>query len=105
MHTLFLNEHNRIANLLHEQYPSLSDEEIYQVARRLVKAQLQNVVYNEFLPTILGNSTMEDYNLNLKQIKHESKYDPSVNPSISNEFATFAFRFGHTLVPLIFRFT
>ena len=43
MHTLFLNEHNRLANIINNSAPSLSDEEIYQVARRVVGAELQNI--------------------------------------------------------------
>ena len=43
MHTLFLNEHNRLAKIIQKFVPSLSDEEIYQVARRVVGAELQNI--------------------------------------------------------------
>ena len=43
MHSLFLNEHNRLANLLQKFVPDLSDQEIYQVARRVVGAELQNI--------------------------------------------------------------
>ena len=63
MHTLFLNEHNRLAHLIQEFAPDLSDEEIYQIARRVVGAELQNIVFNEFLPLVLGNSTMDRFGL------------------------------------------
>ena len=43
MHTLFLNEHNRLANLIQKFSTGLTDQEIYQVARRVVGAELQNI--------------------------------------------------------------
>jgi len=46
MHSLFLNEHNRLALLLHENDLQLSYEEIYQVVRKVVGAEMQNIVYN-----------------------------------------------------------
>jgi peroxidase len=100
MHSLFINEHNRIAHLLNENKPEMNDEEIYQVARKLVGGQIQNIVYNEFLPVVLGNKTMEKYKLNLPEDKEEDTvYDPDVDPTIDNEFATVAYRFGHSLIP------
>ena len=63
LHSLFLNEHNRIARNLSELYPSLSDENIYQMTRQIVIAELQNIVYNEFLPVVLGPGIMEEYNI------------------------------------------
>ena len=66
-----------------------NDEEIYQRTRRIVGAQMQNIVYSEYLPIVLGPQAMEAYGLSLDQL---SVYDPSVNPSIRNGFATAAFR-------------
>ncbi|CAB4062585.1 PXDN [Lepeophtheirus salmonis] len=54
MHNLFLREHNRIAKLLAENKGHRSNEEIFEEARRIVGAEMQNIVYGEFLYGILG---------------------------------------------------
>ena len=56
IHSLFVLEHNRLATLISTQDPSLLDEELYQRARRLNIGQIQNIVYSEFLPNVLGST-------------------------------------------------
>ncbi|MGI9474079.1 MAG: peroxidase family protein, partial [Rubripirellula sp.] len=86
MHTLFVREHNRIADQIAAGDPSLNDEEVFQQARELVIAEIQAITFNEYLPALLGRGSVSDY----------QGYDPTVDPSISNLFATAAFRYGHT---------
>lgn len=88
MQTLFMREHNRIADKISHDHPGMSDEQIYQQARRTVIAELQVITYNEFLPALLGDNAIKPY----------SGYKPNVNPGISNEFSTAAFRFGHSML-------
>ena len=57
-------------------------------------AQMQNIAYTEFLPSILSQDTLTQYHLNNK----ESLYNESVSPVILVEFSTAAFRMGHSLV-------
>ena len=61
MHMLFMREHNRIAEELGRHLPEAlrQDELIYQETRRLVGAEMQNLVYGEYLPTILGAKYMK----------------------------------------------
>ncbi|MCA9037799.1 MAG: peroxidase [Planctomycetaceae bacterium] len=86
LQTLFVREHNYQAGQIAQKAPSLSDEEIYQQARSIVIGEIQAITYNEWLPSLLGPGAMTRYD----------GYDPLVNPGISNEFATAAFRFGHS---------
>jgi len=85
---LFVREHNRVAAQIAAANPSFSDEELYQRARRYVISLLQKVTYSEFLPAVLGSAKLSPY----------SGYRSTVNPSISNEFATAAFRLGHSML-------
>ncbi len=88
LHVLFVREHNRIADDIARRNPSLSDEAIYQQARQRVIAEIQAITYNEFLPALLGTNAITPYR----------GYNPNVNPGITNEFSTAAFRVGHTMI-------
>ncbi len=88
MHTLFVREHNRIARQLQQENPEASAETLFQRARRLVVAQIQIITFNEHLPALVGSNAIPPYR----------GYDPSVNPTIYNEFSAAAYRLGHSMV-------
>jgi hypothetical protein len=88
MHTLFVREHNRLATATKDQYPFLSDEQVYQSARRLVGALIQAITYNEFIPALMGPHALTPYR----------GHNPLVDAGILNEFSTAAFRLGHSLL-------
>ncbi|MEM7115160.1 MAG: peroxidase family protein, partial [Chloroflexota bacterium] len=61
MHTLFVREHNRLADEIRARHPVLTGEEVYQAARRIVSAQMQVITYREFLPLLLGDGAIRSY--------------------------------------------
>ena len=110
---ILASEHNRIASQLKIKlenemfFQSLSlgeqDECIYQETRRIVIAevswiiilinnqidiflQFQNIVYQEYLPLVVGPKMMEDYRLDIRD--RLTKYNPNIDPRVSNEFST-----------------
>jgi hypothetical protein len=88
MHTLFVREHNRLANVLQKTMRGASAEEVFQATRRLVVAELQIITYDEFLPALIGKNTIAPY----------TGYDATVNPTISSEFSAAAYRLGHSML-------
>ncbi len=54
LHTLFLREHNAIAEVVRRNVPGLSNNDVFFETRRIVNAIYQNIVYGEFLPVVLG---------------------------------------------------
>lgn len=96
--TLFMREHNRIADELASLNPSWSDDRLYNEAKRILTGVYQHIVYKEFLPVLLGNEVAENFSLVPLDRGSYKHYNPNANPSISSEFSTAAFRFGHTLV-------
>jgi hypothetical protein len=83
--TLFVREHNRLADQFAAAHPDWTDEQLYQAARQVVGAEIESITYNEFLPALLGAGALPAY----------TGYDPSINAGIANEFSTAAFRVGH----------
>ena len=75
--TLFAREHNRIVDSLPSR---LGEQEKFEIARRVVIAELQYITYNEFLPAM--GVRLPEYR----------GYDRRVNAAISDEFATVGFR-------------
>jgi hypothetical protein len=80
--TLFARENNRIVAALPA---GLSAETKFQIARRVVGAELEYITYNEFLPT-----------LGVRLAPYRG-YSASVDPTLSNEFAVVGYR-AHSMV-------
>ncbi|KAL7847982.1 hypothetical protein AOLI_G00227000 [Acnodon oligacanthus] len=98
IHTLFVREHNRLARALRILNPQWSSETLYQEARKIIGAYRQIVVFRHYLPHIVGPDAMRSL------LGPYPGYNPSVDPSIANVFATAAFCFAHmTIQPLVFR--
>ncbi|KAM7364696.1 chorion peroxidase [Cochliomyia hominivorax] len=98
VHILFAREHNRIADILAQINPHASDELLYQEARRIVIAELQHIVYNEYLPFLIGPLQMKRFRLTTQHHGYSSDYNDEINPAITNEFSGAAFRQGHSSV-------
>ncbi len=95
MHTVWVREHNFWAGEIAATFPQLGGERIFRWAQAIVIGELQAITYNEFLPLLLGDRGLDAYD----------GYDPNVDAGIANEFATAAFRFGHTMLsPKLRRF-
>lgn len=82
MHTLFAREHNRIVAALPDY---LSSEEKFQIARRVVGAEIQRITYTEFLPA-----------MGVRLAPYRG-YDATVDAGLGNEFATVGYR-AHSMI-------
>ena len=85
-HTLFVREHNRLCDVEKNKHPGWNDERVYQQARKKLIAYYQKIIFSDWLPSLGVN------------LPTYSGYKETVNPQISNEFSSAAFRMGHTLI-------
>ena len=58
------SKHNRLCDQIYTIYPDSEDEQVYQLARKIVGAQIQKITYEEWLP-VLG--TRKEFLLYLKE--------------------------------------
>ena len=86
LHTLFMREHNYWATVLGAT--PLTGDQIYEIARMIVGAEMQAITYREFLPALLGRNALPHY----------SAYDSNVDARIANVFSTASYRFGHSML-------
>jgi len=80
--TLFAREHNRIVDRLPDR---LSEQQKFDIARRIVIATQQYITYNEFLPAV---GVLLD---------EPSGYSPKIDSTVSHEFATVGYR-SHSMI-------
>ncbi|GAM21238.1 hypothetical protein SAMD00019534_044130 [Acytostelium subglobosum LB1] len=86
IHVVLLREHNRLADKFGRLNPQWDDEAIFQQTRSCIIEQVQKISYEEYLTTILG------------EFPQYTGYDENTDVSVSTEFTTAAFRFGHSEV-------
>jgi hypothetical protein len=75
--TLFAREHNRLVSLLPN---TLTEQEKFDIARRVLIAEQQYITYTEFLPAMGVN------------LPAYAGYNSNVNPGLTNEFAAMGYR-------------
>lgn len=85
---LFYKYHNLLASRIQANNPSWNDEDVFQRARRLLIASMQNIILYEYLPIFLE-----------EKIPKYDGYKPDLHPGVSHSFQSAAFRFGHTMIP------
>jgi hypothetical protein len=88
LQTLFIREHNWHVTRLTAQHPDWTGEQLYQQARSIVMAEMQNITFTEWLPKIVGADAIPAY----------TGYKPEIDASIKIEFDAAALRFGHSIV-------
>ncbi|XP_069089251.1 lactoperoxidase-like [Pleurodeles waltl] len=91
IHTIFVREHNRLARELNKLNPHWEDEKLFQEARKIIGAHIQQITYRDYLPIILGESYA-------KHLPLYHTFNEMEDPRIANVFSI-AFRAPHTTIP------
>ncbi|KAL3790295.1 hypothetical protein HJC23_002921 [Cyclotella cryptica] len=87
-HTLWIREHNYWADKLRVAHPELSGDDIFKKTKVIIQAEMQKVIYDEFLPALLGDDAIPPYN----------GFKLDVDPRLENVVSSCAFRIGHSMV-------
>lgn len=103
VHALFVREHNRIASELSRLNHNWDDETLYQESRRIVIGELQNMIFNEYLPILLGQPKVLNHGLVDPLRGYTNFYDSNVRPMTLIEVSGAAQRYGHSTVEGFFR--
>lgn len=77
--TLFMREHNRVAQQLAMTNPSWNDDRLFSETRKIIIGMMQHIVYNEWLPVIIGWNNAGVFDLvPLSTKSYYSGYNPGV---------------------------
>ena len=92
MHTVLLRYHNVLAQRLRRAPRFFRNPElVFQQARALVGAVMQNILFSEWLPIVLGPGVRAQYGLDFDPACR-TRHDPNHDPRIFTSFSTAVFR-------------
>jgi Ca2+-binding RTX toxin-like protein len=96
LQTVLAREHNYQVDQLtpYAAANNWTPDELFNAARVITEAEWQHVVFEEYVPTLIGTKTgtlLDDYK---DFIGGDAAYE-AIGPGIINEWTTVAFRFGH----------
>jgi hypothetical protein len=57
LHSLFMREHNLVCDRLHEAYPNMTDQQLYEKARLVVAALMAKIHTVDWTPAIIAHPT------------------------------------------------
>jgi hypothetical protein len=92
LYVLFVREHNTWCERLKAEMDYLTENEVYNMARHLVIAEIQVITYREAIPLLLGISEIDP---GVCFTHHTNDGD---HTSITNEFAVAASKIGNSMV-------
>ena len=108
LYTLFLREHNRVAERLASTNKHWDNETIFQETKKIIVALIQHITYTEFLELLLDQETRDMYYLNQAPqyqapphqapLYHYTEYNADLDPRIINGFGIGAFQFFDSLL-------
>lgn len=96
-HSIFVRQHNHLADKLAVINKHWDEEKLFQEARRINIAIYQKIIYEEWLPIFLGKNSSAGIN-------EDSYYDRNVDPTTLNEFSGASFRIFHSFINSEFDF-
>ena len=83
-----MREHNYQVDRLHALHANWTGDKLYETAKAITTAEMVDITYSEYPAAPAGRERLPRYR----------GYNPNVDPTISQEFAGAAFRFGHSIV-------
>lgn len=89
-HSIFIRNHNHLADNLALINRHWNEETLFQEARKINVAVYQKIIYEEWLPVFLGNKYCTRFG--------DANYDPDVDATTANDFSTAAFRSMHSFL-------
>ncbi len=96
----FIAFHNQVVAHLSQTVPALSDREVFEQSRQLVRWTYQRIVLEDYLPRLIEPATYFSFRHRVEQRGEGAfqLYTADKRGAIPIEFAAAAYRFGHSMV-------